>query len=1023
MNKSDLKQKDILKFWRDVEIFDLPSFDNEARILNEKEILPWNNTNRTVKKNYKWRYTLIFGKIDKTSIVNHLNDLLGITDSNDWETPVTGASSLSALMLNENGQIENEEYMVSSYLLGIKALEKNRHLSTIPKAIMESKNDFYERYNLKSNNDNEDKLEQEESISWDHLLKEIAYVSGFSEWSAKKIDVYVLEKLVPKDSEGNLSLFNSFYLDDLNYLSGIEEDKLGQALQSYLHLNPLKEKREDLIGSPDYLFQSIAPRLMSAGRWPSNIAHGLYTAQLGAVNTIFANLREQRGLQGVNGPPGTGKTTLLKDIIAEVIVERAKVISALGCHNIFDSGNRIIEQESGFNLYTYPLNKALRNNFGIVVASNNNAAVENISKELPLKSKIDIKEFPNADYFSDFSQNLIQEESWGVLAAALGNSKNRSSFRQAFWKANNADGEPAFHDFLYSLYKDAEDDQAYAYMKSFDEKNSLFMSLLNEFEAFKKLASSFHTQLPKYINNKKIQDSTRVEANEIAENLHSLKEEEKTINALIDQIEEDVNRLQDLIKLQTVRKPLFFFFHKLFQSNKFKQWNLQAEELMNDLNSRNLSLKRTRDHLSLSNAAMVKLMTQEANNKKVLASLEQFFLAYEILQDELSSTYGIEPKNLFNSDMLQKDLNEIQLLNPYHSAKIAKLRSDIFITALQLHHDAILANAKKIKNNLNAYFMMSSGWVKVESDMAQNLWDTFFLCVPVVSTTLASASRLFANLNTEQIGWLLVDEAGQATPQSVAGLIHRSKRCIIVGDPLQVEPVVTIPENLVTKLRQQNNVHVDWSPCKTSVQQLADRVSLAGTYMQVGNSEEKIWTGFPLRTHRRCDEPMFSIANHIAYGNQMVKAIKTNSEEEFIGPSTWFHIETTTEPQNKHVIVEEITFLRHKISRLIDKMDYKGHIYVISPFKSVADYCKNEFKQHQQVFCGTIHTFQGKEADIVFLVLGSDPKSSGARNWASQKPNMLNVALTRAQKRFYVIGNKKLWATCDYFSTMAKDLQ
>jgi superfamily I DNA and/or RNA helicase len=230
-----------------------------------------------------------------------------------------------------------------------------------------------------------------------------------------------------------------------------------------------------------------------------------------------------------------------------------------------------------------------------------------------------------------------------------------------------------------------------------------------------------------------------------------------------------------------------------------------------------------------------------------------------------------------------------------------------------------------------------------------------------------------------------------------------------------------MPEKLITNLRNEHSVSVDWSPYRTSVQQLADRVSLSGTYMNIGDTDEKIWTGFPLRTHRRCDDPMFSIANKIAYSDQMVKAIDTNSTEALIGASCWFNVSTAPTLINKHVIKEEIELLKLKITELRN-IGYEGEIYVISPFKSIASYCNEILRKQPKISCGTIHTFQGKEADIVFLVLGSDPKSSGARNWASQKPNMINVALTRAKKRFYVIGNKKLWASCNYFSTMAKIL-
>lgn len=117
-------------------------------------------------------------------------------------------------------------------------------------------------------------------------------------------------------------------------------------------------------------------------------------------------------------------------------------------------------------------------------------------------------------------------------------------------------------------------------------------------------------------------------------------------------------------------------------------------------------------------------------------------------------------------------------------------------------------------------------------------------------------------------------------------------------------------------LRQQKGIDQVWSPSCSSVQVLADRVSELGTYMSMGNSDEKIWTGFPLRTHRRCDNPMFDIANKIAYAGQMVKATKDIIENGYIGDSVWFHIKANNAPINKHVLTEELDLLKGKINAL-----------------------------------------------------------------------------------------------------------
>ena len=72
---------------------------------------------------------------------------------------------------------------------------------------------------------------------------------------------------------------------------------------------------------------------------------------------------------------------------------------------------------------------------------------------------------------------------------------------------------------------------------------------------------------------------------------------------------------------------------------------------------------------------------------------------------------------------------------------------------------------------------------------------------------------------------------------------------------------------------------------------------------------------------------------------------------------------------------------------------------------------------------GTVHTFQGKEEDTVLLVLGADREHSGAAQWAASKPNLLNVAITRAKRRFYVIGERSLWESLPYFEAAAQELK
>lgn len=250
---------------------------------------------------------------------------------------------------------------------------------------------------------------------------------------------------------------------------------------------------------------------------------------------------------------------------------------------------------------------------------------------------------------------------------------------------------------------------------------------------------------------------------------------------------------------------------------------------------------------------------------------------------------------------------------------------------------------------------------------------------PVVLSTTFSARTTIPD---QVYDYIIMDEASQVSIDTGALALTCAKNAVIVGDTMQLPNVVTEEDRI-----KLNGIFNEFKVAQGL--NCADYSFLQSVCAIIPNVEQTL-----LREHYRCHPTIINYCNQRFYGGNLLIMTEDHHESNVMTA-----IKTVPgHHEYNHYNQREIDVVKEEILPQLENLDDVG---IIAPYNNQV----NQFNQQvHSIEAATIHKYQGREKDTIIMSVTDDQITD-----FSDDSNLINVAISRAKKRFFLVvsGNKQ----------------